>query len=222
MTIVSIKSGTSGELMRVELSDGSFFSFKPCYLPPVFVDESLYTPGICEGREISDEEADGFRFAFYCLRAEKNALRLIARAEQTFAGLSRKLDMRGHEPACVRQVVSRLEEMALLDDRRFVRLWLAARLNRRADSPRRLLSSLRARGIDREDAEAGLNAALDIDTEYRLLTRYVKKIQKLKSFRKIAGQTDPARALKFMLKGEGFSSRTIEMFCEQNSAEGDF
>ncbi|HCC36436.1 MAG TPA: hypothetical protein DEQ14_01795, partial [Treponema sp.] len=78
------------------------------------------------------------------------------------------------------------------------------------------------RGIDREDAEAGLNAALDIDTEYRLLTRYVKKIQKLKSFRKIAGQTDPARALKFMLKGEGFSSRTIEMFCEQNSAEGDF
>jgi regulatory protein len=219
MQIVSLKSGAGGELMRIELSDGSLFSFNPCYLPPVFIDQELYTPGMGEGREISPEQEDGFRFACDCLRAEKNALRLIARAEQSSFGLSRKLAKRGHAPDCVRQVIPRLEELELLDDRRFVRLWLASRLNRRTDSPRRLLSALCARGIDRDDAQAGLNAALDAETECRLLERYVKTTEKRKSFRIKPDKTGSVRSLKFVLKGEGFSPQAIQSFFEQDEQE---
>jgi regulatory protein len=214
MTIISLKSESGGEAMRIEFSDGSLFSFKPCYLPPAFVDESLYAPGLGEGRELSELEEEGFRFACACLRAEKAALRLITRAEQTSFGLSRKLGKRGFDPACVRQVVLRLEELDLLDNRRYTRLWLESRLCRRTDSPRRLLSSLCARGIGRDDAESGLKAALTHEAELLLLRRYVKKLEKSRRFRK-ATSAQAARSLKFCLKNEGFSYQAIQLYFDE-------
>ena len=182
-----------------------------CYLPPVFIDKDFIST-LGEGRELSSEETDGFRFAGNCLRAEKAALRLITRAEQNLRGLSRKLQKRGHEPACIQPVLSRLADLGLLDDQRFVRLWLESRLSGRTDSPRRLLSSLRARGIERADAESGLRAALDLDTEWELLLRYVNKLKKSRSFRKNFDKTGAGRSLKFILKSEGFSPQAIQKF----------
>ena len=217
MTIISIKTGTGAEFRRIELSDGSFFSFKTCYLPPIFIDDALYTPGTAEGREIGAGEEAGFRFASACLRAEQAALRLIARAEQNLAGLSRKLERRGHGQDCVRTVVSRLAELELLDDRRFARLWTESRLGR-AKSPRRLLSGLCVRGIDRDDAEAALNAVLDAETETALLGRFAAKQGRRGAalrFRFSGSEAENARRfLKFTLKSEGFSAAAIERFFE--------
>ena len=208
MTIVSIKSGSDEELRRIELSDGSFFSFKTCYLPPVYSDENRYCAGIADGLEISPSEEQGFRFASACLRAEKAALPLIARAEQNSSGLSRKLKKRGHDPACIDAVISRLCETGLLDDRRYARLWLESRINRQASSPLRLLAALRTRNIDRHDAEAVLKEILDEETERQLLERYVQKLQRRQK------DTDSAagRSLRYVLKNEGFSSLAIQCF----------
>ena len=213
MTIVSIKTGTGGELRRIELSDGSFFSFKTCYLPPVFIDEGLLTPGEAEGREINGDEETAFRFASACLRTEKAALQLIARAEQTVFGLSRKLEKRRHDSACVRAVVSRLAELELLDDRRYAQLWLESRVGSRASSPRRLLAALCARGIDREDAEPVLKFVLDAEGEAALLARYAKKM--LRSRR----SSSPAFSLKYTLRNEGFSHAAIQCFLDETGAD---
>ncbi|MDR0583635.1 MAG: recombination regulator RecX [Treponema sp.] len=217
MTIVSIKTGTGTELRRIELSDGSFFSFKTGYLPPVFTDESLYTPGTAEGREISAGEEAGFRFASACLRAERAALRLIARAEQTVSGLGRKLEQRGNKPLCVRAVVSRLAGTGLVDDRRFARLWLETRLGRRRDSPRRLLSALRSRGISREDAGTALQSVLNDETERALLGRFMEKQRHLRGFcaAEIRSETDVLRSVRFKLRSEGFSSGVIQRFFDE-------
>jgi len=199
--------------LRIELADGSFFSFKPCYFPPVFIDESLYTPGVADGCEINADEEEAFRFASACLRAEKHALQLIARAEQTVFGISRKLEKRGHKAACVRAAVGQLSDLGLLDDRRFAGLWLESRLCRQVSTPRRLFAGLYSRGVDRNDAETALREILDSETEQRLLERYVQKQR-----RKInaASDEDPAarRSLKYLLKGEGFSHSAIQIFFE--------
>jgi regulatory protein len=212
MTIVSIKTGTGAEFRRIELSDGSFFSFKTCYLPPVFIDDTLYTPGTAPGRELRAGEEAGLRFASACLRAEQAALRLIARAEQSVFALSRKLERRGHEPDCVRAVVSRLAEAGLLDDRRFARLWLAARLGQRTASPRRLLAGLHSRGIDRDDAAAALHTALDPETELALLGRFAAKQRRLRRGRAGFAAENTPYSLKCALKSEGFSSAAIQSF----------
>jgi len=137
------------------------------------------------------------------LRAEKTALRLIARAEQSVGGLTRKLEKRGFDSVCIGEIISKLTELKLLDDNRFSRLWLESRL-RLPRSPRRLLSSLCAKGIDHDDAEKALKNVLDDETELALLARFAKKYS-----RKAKG--DP-RALKYLLKNEGFSTTAIKRF----------
>ena len=206
MFIVSLKTGTDGALRRMELSDGSLFSFHICYVPP-FIDARYYTPGI-EGLEISADEASGFRFASACLRAEKAALRLITRAEQTVFGLSRKLEKRGHDAACIGAVVSRLGEMGLLDDSRYARLWLESRIGR-PSSPRRLLAALCARNINRHDAQAALQEVLDDEAEQQLLAHYIRR-----HFTHI--KAADYRAVRYRLKGEGFSSAAIQQYWERD------
>jgi regulatory protein len=205
MVIVSIRHESDESLRRIELSDGSLFSFKTCYLPLVF--------NITEGIEINEVEEEGLRFASACLRAEKAALRLIARAEQTCLGLTRKLEKRGHDSACVRGVISQLCESGLLDDRRYARLWLDNRISRQSSSPRRLLIALSARGIDRDDTAFALKEALDDDTEFLLLQRYAEKLRRKKKINSDDG--DDGRSLKDLLKSEGFSSSAIQRFLSE-------
>jgi SOS response regulatory protein OraA/RecX len=100
-------------------------------------------------------------------------------------------------------------ELKLVDDSRFSRLWLESRL-RLARSPRRLLVSLCGRGIDRDDAEAAIKTVLDEETEFTILTRFVKRYSR-KSGRK---EGKNAVSLKHLLKNEGFSQQTITRFME--------
>jgi SOS response regulatory protein OraA/RecX len=74
-----------------------------------------------------------------------------------------------------------------------------------------LLAALRARGIDRYDAEDALQRTLDAETEQRLLERYAQKLQ-----RKHGDEDDSAarRELRHTLKGEGFSSSAVQIYFE--------
>jgi regulatory protein len=219
MKIISINHESDEGLHRIELSDGSLFSFKTCYLHPDFI-ENLHEPNTANGIyangiEISEIEEEGLRFASACLRAEKTALRLIARAEQSTLGLKLKLEKRGHDSACARHVITRLCESGLMDDRRYACLWLDARISRQRTSPRRLFIALCARGIDRDDAALALKKALDDDAELQLLKRYVEKLQRKRK----NNSDDDGRSLKHLLKGEGFSSLAIQRFFDVGSGE---
>jgi SOS response regulatory protein OraA/RecX len=166
--------------------------------------------------ETSPSEQEDSPFAAACLRAEKTALHLIARAEQNVSGLSRKLEKRGHDSACIQTVIARLCEAGLLDDRRYARLWLGVRINRQASSPRRLFAALCSRGIDHDDAEAALKETLDDETEQRLLERYAHKLQ----LKRTNGEDDDSaaacRSLRYALKSEGFSSAVIQCFFDNS------
>jgi len=143
-------------------------------------------------------------------KAEKTALNLIARAEQCSAGLSRKLEKRKHDTSVINKVIFNLTEKKLIDDSRYSRFWLQSRL-RFTRSPRQLLSSLCAKGIDRDDAQSALKSVLDEETEYALLERFVKIYEK-KSAKKKDNHGDVTRSLKFLLKNEGFSFQAVQKF----------
>jgi regulatory protein len=200
MTIVAVKSGAGADIQRIELSDGSLFSFKTCYLPPVFFSDVSYIPG----RELSPDEEESFRFASSCLRGEKTALRLVSRAEQTAAGLMRKLEKAGHSPLCVKAVLARLEELGIVDDSRYARLWLQSRLAYKSEGPRRLLAALRRRGISRREAEAVLRSVLGPAAERALLEKFLKKN------RLSGGESNIGN----ILRGEGFSPSLIREYRE--------
>jgi regulatory protein len=207
MTINAVKSAGGIDVKRIEFSDGSLFSFKICYLSPLFFDDTCYTPG----KEISPGEEERFRFAAACLRAEKAAFRLVARAEQSVFGLSRKLEKAGYPADCVRAVAARLRELDILDDRRFARYWLRSRLACKTDSPRKLLAGLRGRGIGRDDAAWVLQEALGPEDEAALLKRYMTKHR---LFPREETDTPWPASLRFLLKREGFSQEAINTLNE--------
>jgi regulatory protein len=213
MTINAVKPGAGADVKRIEFSDGSLFSFKTCYLSPLFFDDTGYAPG----KEISPDEEERFRFAAACLRAEKAAFRLIARAEQNVFGLSRKLEKAGHPADCVQAVTARLMELDILDDRRFARHWLRSRLACKTDSPRKLLAGLRGRGIGREDAARALREALGTGDEAELLKRYMTK-HRLFPPEGEDGDSRWSLSLLFLLKREGFSREAIDILKENAGA----
>jgi regulatory protein len=206
LTLVSLKGGTESgaEFVKIGLSDGSSLSLKSCYLPEISKNPAFWE----EGREISSAEEEELRFAGACYRAERAGLRLIARAEQTETGLFIKLQHRGHSSASAAVVVSRFASLGFINDERYAELWVRARLVRKGGkvpTPRRLLASLKNRGIDSSAAGKALKNSLDTETEFALLRRYIEKS---------APKEIHGFSLRNFLKFEGFSSDVISLYLE--------
>lgn len=207
MTVVSVKTAgpEAGPLIsRIGLSDGSLFSFNHSYLPPFWQGGPFFS----SGQDLSGDEVEAIRFAAACFRTERAALRLVARAEQTRAGLARKLEHRGHTPSCIRAVISHLAELEIVSDQRYAGLWLQSRIVRGANSPLQLLNALSNRGIDRDIARIALKSVLDFEHELALLERYLTK-------RRLSGAGKDG-FLKGRLKSEGFSPSVLQWFWEEN------
>jgi regulatory protein len=201
------KTGAGRTILRIGLSDGALFSLNTSYLPRPFQDGAYFFPD----KEISAEEAAALRFAAGCYRAERAALRLTARAEQTCAGLRHKLEQRGHGADHAHAAVSYLTELGILDDRRFAERWIRSRLYRGANSPNRLMDGLCRRGIDRHVAREARSAALDLDLETELLGKFIEKKCPAAN-----GEGQDTRSLRALLRREGFSSPALERYWDEH------
>jgi len=208
VTVVSLKTEEiqGSGLVKVEFSNGTSLLCATDYLSEDQFPESKNSVAQWEaGKELSAEEVEAFQFASLCYRAEKIALGLIARAEQNSLGLAAKLERRGYDAAVVKMVVSQLLKRNLLDDGRYAELWIRSRLAlRKAPSPRWLLVSLVKRGIDRASALRALTGALDPETEYTLLLKFLEK--------QAVSEGKNARSLRNQLKYEGFSVDTLRKY----------
>jgi regulatory protein len=208
MTVIALKINAEegADVVKIGLSDGSSRAVKFCYLH-----DYCENPAIWEvGREVSPAEEEVLGFAASCYRAERAGRRLIARAEQNSAGLSRKLERRGYGSACVSEVISYFTGLDLLNDSRFAERWLRARLARKTGKtpgPRGLRSMLMSRGIGRDAAGAALEKVLDDEAEWELLLSFVKKAPPVK--------TSGVYPLRNRLRYEGFSSSIVNRFFEE-------
>ncbi|MDR0708095.1 MAG: recombination regulator RecX [Treponema sp.] len=201
--ITSIKAENAPAAYRIGLSDGSLFSIKTVYLKEDFISRAapLATPF-----EISEDKDAELRFSCACLRAERAALSLIANAEQTRAGLERKLKARGHASSCVKAVVDHLSDIEAVNDERYAGLWAHSRLSLKSDSPNKLFAKLCAKGISCGTAKKVLKAALDFETEIALLKKFAAKN---------GIDAESPRMRRQRLKHEGFSAEVVQSLEEE-------
>ena len=121
-------------------------------------------------------EEEAFPFDADCIKAEKIALHLIARAEQSVAGLTAKLEKRGVDASIARQVISSLLHRKLLDDTRYAERWIRAHLGAKKPlSPLWFRVSLEKKGIKREISLNATKKILDEETEFLLLLKFIEK-----------------------------------------------
>lgn len=194
MTVQSVAVGADPEILRVGIADGSFLLFRSSYL-------SLHAPFPVPGLEISPEIEAAYLLAARTYSAELSALRLIAIREHSRYLLSLKLRKRGFEEPIVRAVLEKLKAAGLLDDDRFVSLWLSSRTASRDEGSSKLLAGLLARGVSREAAERGLRERYSASEELSSARRFLEK-----RCIDISAQADEARR---RLRIAGYSSRTI-------------
>ena len=123
------------------------------------------------GAEVSSACADALRRAGRYLAAR-------ARSEQE---VRRKLQEAGYGGAVVDQVVDRLKQLRLIDDRAFARAWIGDRAARKGVAGRVLVAELEAKGVDRDTAESALTeVAVDDDRRARdLAARLLPKVVRL-------------------------------------------
>lgn len=100
-------------------------------------------------------------------RAKGRALRMLAARSRSEAEVRERLQRAGFEEPVVAQVVAWLHRLGYLDDERFAREWVEARLRSRPSGRIRLAWELRQKGVAPERVEQAL-AVLDTETEVAL------------------------------------------------------
>ena len=208
MTVKSLKKSLAGTF-SLELNDGTSIPLKAEYLPEEILSGGDFYSKFKEAGEYEPGpgEEEVFRHAADCYRAEKTALRLIARSEQYSRGLIFKLESRGFSAGTAKTVVYGLIDRNLLDDLRYAELWVNSH-RKKTKSPGWLMAGLRKKGIDADTAAKALKKALDPETEYSMLLNYLDS----------SGKKEPTLEKGFLrakLKNEGFSHSAIGRYFDE-------
>jgi len=204
LIIVSLRKehGVASDAVRLDFSDGTSLLAAIDYLPEEL---NLKTENFESDLEIDFSEEEAFRNAALCYKAEKTALKLIARAEQYSLGLTSKLEQRGFDASTAMTVVNNLSDKNLLNDLRYAELWINAHSRgRKPLSPWRLTVSLRRKGIDADTAGRAIKNSIDPETEYKMLLGFIEEEQESKK-----------EYLRSYLKKEGFSISTINRYFDE-------
>jgi len=146
------REGTDGNVLRVHLDDGSLFLLDVSH--PAVVQLSV-------GQSPDTELLENLESASELFNCRRKALSLLARAEQCYQGLSVKLSKKGYSREVVSQVLEKLSEAGLLDDRRFAESWVRSRLRSRPEGPSRLRGALMAKGIASAVARDAVESVLE-------------------------------------------------------------
>jgi regulatory protein len=133
--------------------------------------------------------------------AREICLRLLTARPRTRVELAQALGRKGIEPEVAEQVLSRLDDVGLIDDAAFAEVWVRSRHNFQGLSRRALAVELRRKGVADESAAEAL-ASVDADAEEERARQLVRK--KLRSLGS-ADEPTKIRRLVGMLARKGYS-----------------
>ncbi|MFU8811808.1 MAG: regulatory protein RecX [Balneolaceae bacterium] len=159
---------------------------------------TVLTAGLC--RQIEESEEVAF--------AKSKAYELLARRDHASGELRTKLAQRGITADTIREVLHDLEETDLINDRTFALSFAREKLESAKWGPKKILASLRKKGISRTDAEAALK---EIENPSQMADFCVDLIRKRK--RTFLREDDPFKRKQKIyryLAGKGYAPAIIQ------------
>ncbi|MFF7457432.1 regulatory protein RecX [Kitasatospora sp. NPDC008115] len=155
-------------------------------------------------------------------RARDICLRLLTGAARTRKQLADALRKREIPEEVAEEVLTRLEEVGLIDDAAFARAWVESRHSVRGLSRRALAQELRTKGVAGDLAEQAL-AQLDPDDETEAARALVER--RLRTTRGLERQTRTRRLVGVLARrgySEGLAFRVVrEALDEEEAGAGD-
>ena len=152
-------------------------------------------------------------------RARQVCLRMLTLAPRTRAQLADALRKRGIPDEAADQVLSRFEDVGLIDDAAFARAWVESRHYSRGLSGRALSAELKQRGVDPAEIRAAIDEQLGPEAEVSAARRLVGR--RLESTRGLPPE-QRTRRLAGMLARKGYpAGLAFRVIREALEAEGD-
>ncbi len=154
------------------------------------------------GQLLTDAECEDLRRQGTAEQAYERALTFLGYRPRSAEEISRYLTGKQVPEDVIAQVVARLAEAGLLDDRAFARYWVENRESFRPRGSAALRYELRRKGIGDEDIKAAIGDLDETDAAYRVAQSQALRL----------GQADRAtfrRRLGGFLSRRGFSYATV-------------
>jgi regulatory protein len=152
-------------------------------------------------------------------RARQICLRLLTLAPRTRAQLADALRKRGIPDEAADEVLSRFEDVGLIDDAAFARSWVESRHYGRGLAGRALSAELKQRGVAPDEIRAAIDEQLPPDAEATAARRLVDR--KLNSTRGLPPE-QRTRRLAGQLARKGYpAGLSFRVIREALEAEGD-
>jgi len=152
-------------------------------------------------------------------RARQVCLRLLTLAPRTRAQLADALRKRGIPDETADEVLSRFEDVGLIDDAAFARAWVESRHYGRGLAGRALSAELKQRGVAADEIRAAIEERLGPDAEVSAARRLIDK--KLESTKALPPD-QRTRRLAGMLARKGYpAGLAFRVIREALEAEGD-
>jgi regulatory protein len=146
-------------------------------------------------------------------------LRLLTLAPRTRAQLADALRKRGIPDETADEVLSRFEDVGLIDDAAFARAWVESRHYGRGLAGRALSAELKQRGVAADEIRAAIEEGLGPDAEASAARRLIDR--KLNSTRGLPPE-QRTRRLAGMLARKGYpAGLAFRVIREALEAEGD-
>lgn len=178
-----------------------------------------FDPAFVEDHEGgADPESDTSR-ADPAARARQVCLRLLTLAPRTRAQLADALRKRGIPDDAADEVLSRFEDVGLIDDAAFARAWVESRHYSRGLSGRALSAELKQRGVAADEIRAAIDEQLSPEAEVSAARRLIDR--KLESTRGLPPE-QRTRRLAGLLARKGYpAGLAFRVIREALEAEGD-
>jgi regulatory protein len=198
------RTGTAGERIKLQLSDGSCFFISEQDLRDENISPVELIPDFTFTKAVIQRLQDGWLRR----QVQEKALSLLARAPHSAFSLRMKLLKRGYDSPKIEQTLSWLTKKGYLDDSRFAESWLRSRIERRAEGRAVLVAGLLRKGLTREVAERVVNSFVTERVEYENAAKALDKMRR-------QGVTDQEKLIR-KLRTRGFSFPLIRKVLQDN------
>ena len=151
---------STGKNNKIKIyADGEFLFTVPAVI--------WYSSRFSEGDEVTEEDLAELKNTADCSVAFDSAMRMLSLRAHSELEIKQKLRLKFSEEA-VRHTVKKLQELALLDDKKFAFMFAEELYRRKGFAPKRIALELKNRGIDGSIVEKAVNS-LDIDREIGII-----------------------------------------------------
>ncbi|NYI03076.1 regulatory protein [Allostreptomyces psammosilenae] len=154
-------------------------------------------------------------------RARSICLRLLTGAARTRRQLADALSERGIPEDAAEQVLSRFEEVGLIDDAAFAAAWVDSRHGTRGLSRRALARELRAKGVAGEVVESAVER---VDTEAEEAAARALVERRMRATRGLDGRVRTRRLVGMLARRgypEGLAFRVVRQALETEGEEAE-